>query len=161
MPLAVDLFAEINPAFGVFTLVAFCRSYLSATKCSPHISLLYLAVPIAMSNDTQETFKVTNARTGLLAWLSRHPTLLIDLDARLDAALPIVTASLRLGLTSRALELGRGGTVHLGSNVPPKTHSNQLPQRPRQVIRRAERLGLWMAGAGTPGAIFSAFGIAP
>jgi hypothetical protein len=161
MTVAHDLFAETNPAFGVFVIVGFCRSFRDISETAPAIALLYLAVPIAMSGDTQASFSETNSRTGLLAWLNRYPEIRLDLGARLDASLPIVSASVKLGLTSRALELGKGGVIGLGSNVPAKAHVDRLPSEPKQVIRRAERLGVWMAGAGTVGSIFSAFGVMP
>jgi hypothetical protein len=158
---AHDLFAETNPAFGVFVIVGFCRSFREVSETAPAIALLYLAVPIAMSGDTQASFSETNSRTGLLAWLNRYPEIRLDLGARLDASLPIVSASVKLGLTTRALELGVGGVIGLGSQVPAKTHVDRLPRDPKQVVRRAERLGAWMAGAGTIGSIFSAFGVMP
>jgi hypothetical protein len=161
MTVAHDLFAETNPAFGVFVIVGFCRSFREASETAPVVALLYLAVPIAMSGDTQASFSETNSRTGLLAWLNRYPEIRLDLGARLDASLSIVSASVKLGLASRALELGRGGVIGLGSNVPAKAHVERLPRDPKQVIRRAERLGTWMAGAGTIGSIFSAFGVMP
>lgn len=161
MNIAHDLFAETNPAFGVFTIVGFCRSFRKVSKDAPAVALLYLAVPIAMSGDVQTTFAATNARTGLLTWLNRYPEIRLDLAERLDASLNIVSASIKLGVMSRALELGKGGVIGLGSNVPAKTPADQLPPESRQVVRRAERLGSWMAAAGTTASIFSAFGVAP
>ncbi|WP_244436059.1 three component ABC system middle component, partial [Bradyrhizobium elkanii] len=73
MIVAHDLFAETNPAFGVFTIVGFCRSFLDESETAPAIALIYLAIPIAMSGDTQTSFSDTNSRTGLLAWLNRYP----------------------------------------------------------------------------------------
>jgi hypothetical protein len=161
MTVAHDLFAETNPAFGVFTIVGFCRSFRDGAATAPALALVYLAIPIAMSGDTQASFSDTNSRTGLLAWLNRYPEIRLDLGARLDASLPIVSAAVKLGLTSRALELSRGGIIGLGSNVPAKAHAERLPREPKQVIRRAERLGTWMAAAGSTGSIFSAFGVVP
>lgn len=161
MTVAHDLFAETNPAFGVFTIVGFCRSFWEESEKAPAVALLYLAVPIAMSGDTNASFLDTNSRTGLLTWLNRFPEIRLNLGARLDASLPIVSASVKLGLASRALKLGKDGLIGLGSNVPAKVHVERLPTEPKQVIRRAERLGIWMARAGTAGSIFSAFGVAP
>jgi len=161
MTVAHDLFAETNPAFGVFIIAGFCRSFWKVAEKAPAVALLYLAVPIAMSSDTQTTFSHTSSRTGLLSWLNRYPEIRLDLAERLDASIDIVLASIKLGLASRALKLGTGGVIGLGSHVLPKAHADQLPLEPRQVIRRAERLGAWMAGAGTTGFIFSAFGVAP
>lgn len=161
MNVAHDLFAETNPAFGTFTIIAFCRSYSEYSKISVDVGLLYLAVPIAMSGDTQASFDATNARTGLLAWLNRFPAIRYDLGARLDGAIPMVSASIKFGLTSRALQLCEDGAVKLGAKLPPKAVVDDLTVGPKQVIRRAERLGAWMGKAGTAATIFSAFGVSP
>lgn len=156
-----DLFAETNPAFGAFVAVTFCRSFQDSAGFAPHIGLLYLAMPIAFSGDTQASFSATNVTTGLLSWLKRFPAIQHQLGQRLDSSLPIVTASLRFGLSSRALAMDDDGGVGLGQDVPAKVHASRLPIGPKQAIKRAERLGTWMAAAGTPGSIFSAFGVTP
>lgn len=159
MRIAHDLYAETNPAFGTYTIVGFCREYCSVSSQCPSMALVYLALPIAMSRDTEESFSGTNKRTGLLAWLNRYPDVRLNLGARLDASLEIVSASLRLGLTSKALAFEDDGSLKLGSRVPIKSPVDKMPPEPKRVIRRAERLGVWMAEAGTVGSIYSAFGI--
>ena len=159
MKIAHDLYAETNPAFGTYAIVGFCREYESISTQSPSVALVYLALPIAMSRDTEKFFSGTNIRTGLLAWLNRHPGVRLDLGARLDASLNMVSASLRLGLMSKALALVEDGAIGLGSNQPIKAPVERLPAEPKKVIRRAERLGGWMGEAGSVGSIFSAFGV--
>lgn len=159
MKIAHDLYAETNPAFGAYAIVGFCREYQSTSAKNPSIALLYLALPIAMSRDTEKSFSETNIRTGLLAWINRYPEVRLNLGARLDASLDLVSASLKLGLMSKALALVEGGEIGLGSEPPIKAPIGRLPHEPKQVIRRAERLGGWMGEAGSAGTIFSAFGV--
>lgn len=64
MNLSVDMFAESNPAFAAFVAIGFCRSYLDIADAPPSIALFYLAVPIAVSDDLQNTFSSTNVRPG-------------------------------------------------------------------------------------------------
>ncbi|MGJ5138990.1 three component ABC system middle component [Bradyrhizobium oligotrophicum] len=141
--------------------MGFCRGFLSASLEDPSLALLYLAFPIAMSDDVQSSFSETNSRTGFLAWLNRYPEIRFGLVSRVEASIPFVSDSIRLGVSSRALVLTERGLVGLGSDAPAKVYADRLPTEARQVIRRAERLGIWMAGAGTVGSIFSAFGVLP
>lgn len=157
--IAHDLYAETNPAFGTYAAIGFCREYKSASTQNPSIALVYLALPIAMSRDTGRSFSETNITTGLLAWLNRYPEIRLNLDARLDASLDVVSASLRLGLTSNALALADDGAIGLGPKPPIKAPVERLPAEPKKVIRRAERLGGWMGKAGSVGSVFSAFGV--
>lgn len=159
MTIAHDLYAETNPAFGAYAIVGFCREYRSTAAKNPSIFLVYLALPIALSRDTEKSFSGTNIRTGLLAWLNRYPEVRLNLGARLDASLDVVSASLKLGLSSQALALVEDGAINLGPKSPIKAPVEKLPPEPKKVIRRAERLGGWMGEAGSVGTIFSAFGV--
>lgn len=159
MKIAHDLYAETNPAFGTFAVVGFCREFCLASSSGPAIALVYLALPIAMSQDVEKSFSETNNRTGLLAWLNRYPDVRLSLGARLDASLETVSASLKLGFASEALVLLNGGEVNLGSKTPIKAPVGRLPQGPKSAIRRAERLGHWMGSSGSTGSIYSAFGV--
>lgn len=159
MKVAHDLFAETNPAFGTYIIVEFCREFCSISPKSPSIALVYLAVPIALSRDTERSFAGTNIQTGLIAWLNRYPDVRLDIGTRLNASLDVVSASLKLGITSKALALVEGGAIGLGPNPPIKSPVDRLSKEPKNVIRRARRLGHWMGEAGTAGAIFSVFGV--
>ncbi|MHA6689303.1 three component ABC system middle component [Devosia sp. A449] len=161
MTTAHDLFAETNPAFGAFAIAGFCSSYESVSGTSPSLSLLYLSIPIAFSDDTQESFEKTNATTGLLSWLNRFPDIRINLGARLDASLDIVTSAVKLGVQANALRLHGGGLLGVGHAAPAAKGSRDLPEHAKRVIKRAERLGGWMAKVGSAAAVFSAFGVEP
>lgn len=161
MNTAHDLFAETNPAFGTFAFLLFCRSYERARKAAPNIALAYVSLPIAFSNDLDRTFVETAATTGLLSWLNRYPEVKVDLGPRLTSSREMVTDTIRFGLSSRALHLFPDGTVHPSPSAPSERPLEKLPEDAKQVMGRAKRLGTWMGAAGTPGAVFSAFGVTP
>ncbi|MCF3638866.1 DUF6521 family protein [Rhizobium sp. TRM95111] len=161
MTIAHDLFAEANPAFGTFLVLGFCRSHVTASETPPALALLYLALPIALSQDMEPSFSATNAATGLLAWLNRYPDVRIELGNRLDASKQIVSSAVRFGVTSRALALNDDGTLTMGSAVPSMTKADHLPEEVKSAIRRAQRLGTWMGKAGSAASVFSAFGVVP
>lgn len=161
MNVAHDLFAETNPAFGAFALLAFSRSYLRARKDGPSLALAYVALPIALSNDLDRSFTETAATTGMLAWLNRYPEVKIQLGSRLDACRDVVTAALRYGLSAKALTLLPDGTLQPGASAPSEKPLEGLPEEPMDVMRRAKRLGTWMGKSGAAGTVFSAFGVTP
>lgn len=161
MNIAYDLFAETNPAFGTFGLVGFCQKYEAASRKSPELALAYLALPLALSDDLETSFKETATTTGLLSWLNRYPDVRLDLGARLDASKDIVSAAVRFGLSARVLSLGVDGTIGLGAQRPSAATIANLPDNPKRAVKRAERLGTWMGKAGSAGTIFSAFGVTP
>lgn len=161
MIIAHDLFAETNPAFCTFGLVSFCQKYSSAAGKPPSLALAYLALPIALSDDLHGTFERTTTTTGMLSWLNRYPDIRVDLGERLDASKDIVSGAIRFGLSTRALVLETDGSLSRGTGRFPQTSVARLPQNPKRVLKRAERLGTWMGKAGSAATIFSAFGVTP
>lgn len=162
MNIAYDLFAETNPAYGTFGLVAFSRKFIATSgQKAPALALAYLMLPIALSDDLDASFVETAATTGLLSWLNRYPDVLLDLGVRLDASKEIVTAAVRFGVGSRSLAIEREGTMVPGPRAPSASRVNNVPEDTKRALKRAERLGTWMGGAGSAASIFSAFGVAP
>lgn len=161
MNLAYDLFAETNPAFGTFCLVGFCRNYEAVSGNYPDLSVAYIALPLALSDDLKTSFAETAATTGLLSWLNRYPDVRLDLYTRLDTSKDTVSAAIRFGLGVRALSLSADGSIRIEANAPSTSPVAKLPDAPKRAIKRAERLGTWMGKTGSAGAIFSAFGVTP
>lgn len=161
MTISYDLFAETNPAFGAYGLLGFCRKHIAAAGRRPDLSLSYIALPIALSDDLNESFEQTAASTGLLSWLTRYPDVRLNLGARLDASKDIVSAALQFALSTKALLLEPDGTIGPGSRKPAQAPVENMPHNPKRALKRAERLGTWMGNAGSAGTIFSAFGVTP
>lgn len=162
MRAAYDLYAETNPAFVSFLLYRFVKSHSDGSGETPHISLAYLVVPLALSQRLEPSFSSTNAATGFLSWLNRFPEVRIGLQQDIDVARDVTAQGLRAALFSQQLELGGNGTVQLGgAKKPPENTKSKMSNIPKQAVSRAERLGKWMSGAGSPAAIFSALEVRP
>lgn len=167
-----DLFAEVNPAYVAFVLYRFVDSFTQQSdgvshvirqgERLPHVSLAYLAVPLSLSQRLELSFSSTNITTGFLPWLNRFPEIRIGLQRDIDDARHITSRGLRAALFSRALELGEGGSLCLGTaKHPPKNAKSRMPNRSKQALSRAERLGVWMSQVGGTSAIFSALEVQP
>jgi hypothetical protein len=159
---AYDLYAETNPAFVSFLLYRFVKSYSDGGSETPHISLAYLAIPLALSQRLEPSFSSTNAATGFLSWLNRFPEVRIGLQQDIEVARGVTAQGLRATLFSQLLELGGNGALQLGgAKKPPENTKSKMSDIPKQAVSRAERLGKWMSGAGGPAAIFSALEVRP
>lgn len=107
----------------------------------------------------EPSFSSTNSRTGLIAWLSRYPLVRLEIQERVVACRPMVTEAIRFAILTRAIEMVKGGNLKLGDRPPIKAAVGKLPEGPRSALKRAERLGHWMAVAGSSSTILSAFGV--
>jgi len=155
---ARDVFAETNPAFCSAVFAQFCSAYRLAHPAgrSPVSALIYLIVPIAVSEDLALTFEKCNKETGLPVWLSRNPKVTVDLAKKVNLTLDITSAAIRLGCIGGALRLTADGNLEsLLENLPAAISGGVASS----ALKRARLLGIWMAGMGSPRAVFEAFGV--
>ncbi len=159
MTLAHDLYAETNPAFCTFALAAFLNTFTEINNAGPDLPLIYLALPLALSEDLAGSFEGTNKKTGLLEWLERTPQMSVSLSERVNSSLDIITPALRYGCFSNVLALGVDGRIKLGAQKVKPTTIAKLDPISARSIRRAARLGYWFAMAGSTRNIFGILGL--
>jgi hypothetical protein len=156
--IAHDIFAETNPAYCAHVLVAFTTAFQESWPAGPEAPLTYLAVPLVISNELAHTFDGTNRNTGLPVWLDRNPGVLVDLVSRVDASLGIVTEGLRFGCFSRVLRW-QGAHILRGPAPIKKVTSAGSGEAVAGAMKRAERMGYWLAAVGSQRAVFSMMGL--
>jgi len=162
MILSYDLYAETNPAFVSFLLYRFVKNYSGNTPHAPHVSLAYLAVPMAMSERLEASFSSTNSATGFLAWLNRFPESRVGLQRDVVQSKNVTAGGLRASVHSQLLRLNPDGTLGIGiAKKPPENTKGKLSSGPKKAVTRAERLGGWMSKVGGPALIFSALEVNP
>lgn len=159
MTIAHDVFAETNPAFCAYALVAFTTAYVSIKDSGPELPLCYLVLPIALSGELATAFDGTNRNTGLLEWLGRSPEVQIGLAERLNASMSLVTEAIRYGCFSHVLMLGEDGHIQVGPEKIKKNLLSKLSNDSAKVVKHAERLGYWFAMAGSTRTTFDTMGL--
>mgnify|MGYP003575583555 CR=1 FL=1 len=158
MTTARDIFAETNPAFCCVVFAQFCIAYQQAhsAKHPPTAALIYLVLPIAMSEDLAQTFEGCNKETGLAVWLSRNPKVVAELAKKVNLTLEITTAAVRFGCVTGTLRLSDDGEVESGRQKFPASVTNGVAGR---ALKRARLFGAWAAAAGAPRAVLEALGV--
>ena len=156
--IAHDIFAETNPAFCAHVLVAFTTAFQETWPAGPEVPLTYLALPLVISNELAQTFDGTNRNTGLPVWLERNPGTLVDLVSRVEASLDIVTEGLRFGCFAQVLSW-QGAHVVRGPAPMKKVTSAGSGEAVASAMKRAERMGYWLAAVGSQRAVFSMMGL--
>lgn len=157
-----DIYAEANPAFTAYLIQRFVKKYCSTTTNPPHLSLVYVVVPLSMSGKLEPAFNATNARTGFLAWLSRFPEVRIGLGENIAASRGLIAAGIKAAVLSDLIVINDQSCLDLGeAKGPPENLKTKLPDGPKAIVNRVERLGTWLAQAGSPAAVFSALEVRP
>jgi len=146
MAIAHDIFAETNPAYCAALLATFVGGY-------------YAALPLAISGDLASTFDRTDRRTGLLEWLRRSPAIQIRLADRINGSLDIVTEAIRFACFSHLLTIDTEGRLVPGAEAVPKYLPKQFSENTQQIFKNIDRLGCWIASAGSTRTAFDMMGL--
>jgi hypothetical protein len=154
MIVAHDIYAETNPAFCSFLLSGFCELYNSSVGKRPEIPLVYLVLPVVLSEDLNSTFLGCNRKTGLLVWLERNPSVLNDLTKRVNSTLGITTEAIRFGCISSILSLNADGTID-----GKKINLSRLIKNNSLSLKKIRLLSYWFSEMGSTRATFEAMGL--
>ncbi|MFG0639858.1 three component ABC system middle component [Delftia sp. WSY_22] len=154
---ARDIFAETNPAFCGAVLAQFCSAYQAARHgACPAAALVYLVVPLVISEDLATTFDGCNRETGFTLWMSRNPNVSVDLAKKVNSTLQITTTAIRFGCIAGIFKLTTNGDVESFRKTLPAAVTTGVAGA---ALKRARLLGIWMAGMGSPRSVLEALGV--
>ncbi|MBK1690188.1 three component ABC system middle component [Rubrivivax gelatinosus] len=154
---ARDVFAETNPAFCGAVLAQFCSAYeVTRLGVCPAAALVYLVVPLAISEDLASTFDGCNRETGLTLWMSRHPKVSVDLAKKVNSTLEITTTAIRFGCIAGIFKLTADGGIQSTRKTQPAAVATGVTGA---ALKRSRLLGIWMAGMGSPRSVLEALGV--
>jgi hypothetical protein len=158
MRAAHDIHAETNPAYCATVLAHFCEAYRQqqVQGHAPAAAVVYLLLPLVLSEDLASTFDGCNKNTGLLVWLDRSPRVLTSLSQRVNTTLTVSTEAIRFGCIAGMLRLNREGEIESSDRKVPAVVSGGVAGA---ALKRARLLGIWFAGAGSARAVIEALGV--
>lgn len=159
MAIAHDIFAETNPAYCASLLATFCKAYSTKSGSYPDAILCYSVLPIALSGDLSATFNGTDRRTGLLEWLRRNPAIQIRLAARINGSLDIVTEAIRFGCFANLIAMTPEGRIAPSMLSGVKKHLAGVSEQSALAFKSIDRLGHWLAMAGSSRTTFDLMGL--
>lgn len=152
---AHDTYAETNPAFCAIAIHKFCSAFLLSKDEAPNLPLIYIVLPIVLSDDLSESFKNTTANTLLADWIQRNAWIKFGFDERVNGTLQITTDAIRFGCQAGILAIDNDlhvlpGLIELEKKIPASNYK-------LDSLTYAERLGRWFANAGTVRTIINSF----
>lgn len=155
-----DVFADTNPALGSLVLYAFASAYSERDRRGPEHPLVFLPLPLTLSEQYARTFDGTNSRTGLYNWIARNPELPIGLAETVHAVAPFSREALCFGLYYGMLAMTDDARVLPSSSFRlTPTKRGRLDPEVRTVLSLASQLGAWAAESGGTRQVYYALGM--
>ncbi|MDO7216985.1 DUF6521 family protein [Acinetobacter nosocomialis] len=159
MKFSHDVYAEMNPAYCSVLLYFFVESYIKTVGRPIDLPLIYIGLPILLSNDYYPSFSGTNKTTGLREWLNRSPDYDVNLHMRLNGSLEVVSEALQFSCFSEYLILCENGKLILGRKKLKTSILKKIDWNLLESVKYSERLGSWFASAGSTKAVFDIMGL--
>lgn len=154
-----DTFANTNPAFCALILHAFVEGYQKRDAEGVPLPSLLFTLPVILSADLIATFSGTNAETGLLTWVGRHPQVTIDLRQRVTATAQFTREALLFGFTRRVLAVTDRGLVTVDSAGLRRKLGFPAADDRNRLVKYARQFGRWVADVRSVDTVFACLGM--
>jgi hypothetical protein len=157
--LSLDTFANTNPAFCSLILRFFVEGYMRGDANGLPLPHVLLPLPIVLSSDLNGLFAGTNATTGLLTWVGRHPEVTIDLRKRVGSSASYSREALLFGLTQRILGMNQNGRIVTESRGLVRRVTFNASDERNRFVKNARKFGRWIADVRSIETVFSCLGL--
>lgn len=151
-----------NPAFCAVLLAKTSNEYSKKTQRPLPFALAFLVLPVVLHRGTRSTLPGSTV-TPLLPWVQEHREQLVNFSGRVQSLRPITREAILFGTQNETLAVAGSGGIAVGARKLSATERRTplFTEEARECVERAGFLGRWLAAAGTPATIYSAWGIAP
>jgi hypothetical protein len=150
-----------NPGYCGWLLREAVEGYASEAPGGMPLPLAFLALPVVLHKPTRDLLPRSVAST-LLVWLQESPEVRVGVAERTRELAPFAREAL-LFLGSRGhLAVTDDGRLTVGGKLG-KGKAALLARSGdlKDALQKARFVGRWFAAAGTPAAVFQAWGVCP
>jgi Family of unknown function (DUF6521) len=159
----LDIYAFTNPALCAATIWAFLQGHVEATGDGCDFSLIFIPLPIVLSDSTNRSFEHTTIGTGLYSWLVQHPDVAVGLSDKITSTASFTRQGLIFALQNNVVSLSSKGLftpAREGLKADPRT-STRIDGSLKSMWAHASRLGGWIGQINSTSHTLAAFGITP
>lgn len=157
---STDIYALTNPALGAIILYTFLDGYFDEATDGAEMPILYLPMPFVLSSSILGTFSGTNSRTGFLVWVTRNPSITVNLARKIEQTASVTREGLLFGLRYGLITmLSNQKFVSNRENKPSTSRINALEGNIRTSLQNARRLGGWLGQLNSTSNAFHSLGI--
>ncbi|MFY0528564.1 three component ABC system middle component [Archangium gephyra] len=154
----LDVYAMTNPALCSLVLWSFLSGHGTMDGRGAEFPLLFLPIPLVLSDDLRAKFQGTNARTSFYDWVQRNPEITIGLGERVERTATYSREGILFGARYRLLV----GDGYGGMRPEVKVRDSQIQALGgdlRSCFGVARRFGRWVADVGSTRMVLHTLGL--
>ncbi len=151
-----------NPAFCAVLLAKASEEFTKKTQQPFPFALAFLVLPVVLHHGTRSALPGSTV-TSLMPWIQEHREQLVNFAGRVQSLRAITREAILFGTQNETLAVAGSGGIAIGARrlTATERRTGLFTDEARECVERAGFLGRWLAAAGTPATIYSAWGIAP
>ena len=151
-----------NPAFCTALLAKAIEDYIKKTQQPFPFALAFLVLPVVLHRGTRDILPSSTV-SSLLTWIQDNRVQLVNFPSRVRSMQRITKDTIIFGVQHETLAIVDSGGIVIGprKQSATKKRTSLFTSEAHECIDRAGFLGRWLAAAGTPATIYSAWGITP
>ncbi len=152
----------LNPAFCAVLLAKAAEEFAKKNQQPFPFALAFLVLPVVLHRGTRTSLPGSTI-TALLPWIQNNREQLVNFPERVRSLRAITREGILFGTQHDTLVVTESGGIAVGARRLSATdrRTGLFTDEARECVERAGFLGRWLAAAGTPAMIYSAWGIAP
>ena len=154
--------ALLNPSFCSCLLWQAAAGYESTSHAQLPFEISFLVLPIVLHGETRDSLP-RNLRTSLAVWIDENPLTRPRIADRARALVPFTKEAILYGGLHDLLDVRAEGSIGAkqGWKKPLAADLKDATDEVRSCAKRAEFVGKWFAGSGTPSAVMAILGVRP
>ncbi|SLJ92896.1 MULTISPECIES: three component ABC system middle component [unclassified Paenibacillus] len=157
--ISTDIYTITNPALGSFVLWSFLQGYDSKNKKGCPYILLFLPLPMVLSENIRNDFRGTNSATGLYTWVSRNQKSLLRLSEKVEKTSSISKEAVMFGVENKILQFQDDGTLIAINKGLIMKKMNSLSDELKEIASASRKLGKWMSEMESSSSILISLGL--
>ncbi|MFE4573069.1 three component ABC system middle component [Paenibacillus chitinolyticus] len=157
--ISTDVFSITNPALGSLLLWSFLQGYESNEEGGCPFPLLFLPLPLVLSQSIRSEFKGTNAETGLYTWIARKQKVLINLSMRVEKSSHLSRNAITFASGNQLLTIQGNGSVISNSKGIVKSRISNSSDEIKEMLQVSNRLGKWFSQINSTTGILNSLGL--
>ncbi|SDC10776.1 hypothetical protein SAMN02799630_00551 [Paenibacillus sp. UNCCL117] len=154
-----DVFSITNPALTSLLLWSFLEGFETGERSGCPFPLIFLPLPLVLSQSIRDDFKGTNAATGLYSWITRRQKILINLDTRINKTASLTRNAIIFGASNGIIIFEANGTLKSGSKGIVKSRLKNNSDEIKEMIGAANKLGVWFSQINSTSSILNSLGL--
>ena len=149
----------LNPLFTAAVITRAVEGYNEVAATGFPLAFGYLVGPLVLHAPTRHVLPQSLA-TRLMPWTEKYGEIIATLPKRVAEFAPFTSKGILAALTVGLTELSSDASLTSRDGMLLKKYSSGSGSREVEaILKKSNFVGKWLAAAGTPATVFTAFGV--